>query len=580
MLVQRIRLTNFKGFSDFTVHVKGSTYLVGPNNAGKSTIIGSLRLAAGLLAHAKRIKPRDRRRDDVVDREYWAYPLLRSQLSAFEEENVRHEFREVDARIEIFFSNGAKLVICWPNENPAFFYLEHVPGAQPPILKVVRDWYPTIGVVQALAPLEHGESLLSEAHVRENLGTRLASRHFRNQLYHLMTNERDQFDKFLDFALGHTPEITRLSVARSAGYQEIDVYYVEAGSKTEKELYWAGDGVQIWLQLLYHLWRQEAASVLVLDEPDVYLHPDLQRRLVRVVDSFQCQVILATHAPEILAEAGKDSVVIIDRSKKRSKRVVDDAVLSDLNYRLGSGFNLKLARALRSKVALFVEGKDMKVLRHLAQTVGASLVAAETGLTVVQMGGASNRELARSFGWINETLLDSAVQVCVFLDRDYLADESIDAIKSDFSRTGVSIHVWERKELESYLLIPSAIARCCNLAEEDLADLVSQVLDDLKSTIFSRQVAERIDLAKPRGVSSVTVIEQFQAEFDRRWNQDPNFGLFAAPAKDVLTGINRRIQENGMGKTFTVPSLARRIASREVPEEMRNQLLRIDGLLS
>lgn len=400
----------------FTVFFKGSTYLVGPNNAGKSTIIGALRLTATLLNHAKRKRAVDRRHDKAVARDFWSYPLLRSHLSAFDEENVRHEFRDVSARIEVGFDNKAKLVICWPFEEAPFFYLEHVLGAQPPILKVVRDWYPTIGLVQALSPIEHSETILSESHVKDNLSTRLASRHFRNQLYRLKSEDLEEFDEFFDYALDNTPEIKDLMVVPSPGYQEIDVYYLEAGSKAQKELYWAGDGIQIWLQLLFHLWRQRTARILVLDEPDVYLHPDLQRRLVRVVEPFDCQVVLATHAPEILAEAGRESVAIVDRSNKRSKRVTDDAVSSDLNYRLGSGFNLKLARALRSRVALFVEGKDMKILKHLARSVGANLVASESGLTIVPMGGASNRELARSFGWINTTLLDSAVKG-LFVDR-------------------------------------------------------------------------------------------------------------------------------------------------------------------
>jgi hypothetical protein len=39
---------------------------------------------------------------------------------------------------------------------------------------------------------------------------------------------------------------------------------------------------------------------------------------------------------------------------------------------LASGFNLAIATALRSKVTLFVEGKDMKLLRLLAKAPGAT----------------------------------------------------------------------------------------------------------------------------------------------------------------------------------------------------------------
>ena len=46
--------------------------------------------------------------------------------------------------------------------------------------------------------------------------------------------------------------------------------------KVPKELNWAGDGVQVFLQLLFHLWRLRGSSTIMLDEPDVYLHADLE----------------------------------------------------------------------------------------------------------------------------------------------------------------------------------------------------------------------------------------------------------------------------------------------------------------
>src|SRR5688500_8020666 len=42
-MIKRLILTNFKGFEQFTVGFGSETFLVGPNNAGKSTIIAALR---------------------------------------------------------------------------------------------------------------------------------------------------------------------------------------------------------------------------------------------------------------------------------------------------------------------------------------------------------------------------------------------------------------------------------------------------------------------------------------------------------------------------------------------------------
>src|SRR5450759_5225895 len=44
MLVRRLRIQRFRGIQDLTLHPTARTVLVGPNNAGKSTILEALDL--------------------------------------------------------------------------------------------------------------------------------------------------------------------------------------------------------------------------------------------------------------------------------------------------------------------------------------------------------------------------------------------------------------------------------------------------------------------------------------------------------------------------------------------------------
>lgn len=61
-----------------------------------------------------------------------------------------------------------------------------------------------------------------------------------------------------------------------------------------------GHGLQMWLQTMWFLCRSSPTATVVLDEPDVYMHPDLQRRLVRLVRGRYPQIIIATHSVEIV----------------------------------------------------------------------------------------------------------------------------------------------------------------------------------------------------------------------------------------------------------------------------------------
>jgi predicted ATPase len=580
-MIQRIRLINFKGFKDFTVNFQPNTsVLIGPNNAGKSTIISALRLSSALLALGQRRKPDFHTHDERRNRNIFAYGISAAASTGFTDENVHHEFEDTEARIELHFKNKAALYAVWPVEERPYFYLEQIPGAQPPNLRVAKQFYSTIGVVQTMSPIEHQESLLSEGYVRDNLGTRLASRHFRNQLYYLKLNESDKYSQLCEYLIAHTPELEQLSLATSdsSGNTELDLFFMESSTRTVKELHWAGDGLQIWVQLLYHIWRLADSSTLILDEPDVFLHPDLQRRLIHILEDMSCQVVLATHAPEILAEASKDSVVIVDRTTNRAKRIQDDKALSDLNNILGSGFNLRLAKALRSRVALFVEGQDMRILSNLAKTIGATFVAQERGLTVVPMGGASRRGLAQSFGWLNSTVLGSAVAIYVVLDRDYLDDDDVQDLLAEFNPQEVTAHVWKRKELESYLVSESAIARAATVSEADIEKFLDKAAEDLKERVFSQMVSIRVEAARKMGTHTSTIYATQREIFETRWS-DRSWRLFSCPAKDLLSILNTQIQAKG-GKAVSTRALSGKLRTHEIPAEIRDLLLQVNALLA
>ena len=297
----------------------------------------------------------------------------------------------------------------WPPDpeelDPFFYLLDGDVSLRTPA--DVRRCLPSIGIVPVLSPLDHEETALTPRHVRENLDGRLASRHFRNQLL-LLEGEPagGDYSAFLTWAVPWLPELRldRVKTRFASGGAFLDLFFTEASSRIPKEAFWAGDGLQIWLQILLHAFRLQAADVVVLDEPDVFLHPDLQRRLVHLLESIGAQTITATHSPELLAEASPEAVVWIDKSRRRSVLAPDTAVLSELMAAIGTQFNIRLARALRAKQVLFVEGDDMKLLRHLAEAVGARNVAREIDMAVIPLRGYSNWDRIEPFVWLVKDL--------------------------------------------------------------------------------------------------------------------------------------------------------------------------------
>ncbi|MAT06890.1 MAG: hypothetical protein CL424_17790 [Acidimicrobiaceae bacterium] len=593
--ISKLELEHFKAFEKYTISFGDRSYLVGPNSAGKSTIIAAVRSAASMIRAARQTAPSIKRTDR--GRSTPSHPF-NSERMGLVDENIRYEFRRTDARMKITFSNNAALTAIWPaptdedieaDDLPSpFFYLEDEfgrPGLRP---KKVREVFPLIGVIPVLTPLDRRESALDAKYVRANVDGRLASRHFRNQLWLESISEArpsttrgdDERDGWADL-IRHfelwAPEIalTDVDLRRDGQFSaEIDVYYSEPPGRTDREISWSGDGMQIWLQLAYHAFRLKAADTVVVDEPDVFLHPDLQRRVVRLLESLPGQTITATHSSEVLGEVSPKSVVWVD--KTRSRGVRGDRAPVQLADAIGTQFNLDLAKALRSRKVLFVEGKDLRIIRRLAVKTDAVKLASESGIAVLKLDGFSTWEHVEAFKWLVDSFLKKSVSVDVILDRDYRPDEIVDDIESKMTSFGVHCHIWRKKEIENYLLVPSLLARVAELPRDVTERTLDEITDGMKALVTARMLDEAHKLAD-RENHRVSISERALSHLEGSWSM-LDYRLGTVGGKKVITEFSARSKESG-GNSVSAMALAHRIRPLEIDDEMREVITAIEAAL-
>lgn len=473
------------------------------------------------------------------------------------------------------------LTAVWPAEdddNPEpFFYLRRPDGQPVTLPSKVRELTGQIGIIPGLYPLNQTETGLDEKYLKANFQTRRSSQHARNQL--LLIKHGGEFEDFHNFLTLWLPEIEELSVisrlVMESGEYELDVLVRERDDRMSKELFWIGDGMQIFVQILTHLWRLRSAEVVILDEPDLYLHADLQRRLVRLLNSTPAQTITATHSSEMLAEASSESVVWVDKSRRNAVRRPKAASLEDLSTQIGSSFNLRLAAALRARTVVFVEGDDMSIIRELAKTIGADRLAGEHNCAVIKIKGFSNWVQVEPFNWFVSEFLEGSVDVFVLLDRDYRTDTDVSKVCLALEAVDVNAHVWQRKELESYLLVPDALARVSNLPLRDARSQLESITDDMTEDVLAQFAKERHFLSPPSERDFARTFKEANEELRPRAS-DPEWRLHRYPAKDILNALNRSLQQTGK-TTVSTKNLARQLRQSEIPDEMRNWLFEVNS---
>jgi hypothetical protein len=156
-----------------------------------------------------------------------------------------------------------------------------------------RSIYPIeIAIVPTLGPLEEYEQLLNDEYVQKSWQTRLSHRMFRN-IWHRRSDQ--EFSEFRDLVEKTWPGMS-IYKPELIGYAPATLRMFCKDGRFDREVYWSGFGFQVWIQFLTHLLLAGESKLLVVDEPDIYLHADLQRKLLGLVKEGSAQNILATHS--------------------------------------------------------------------------------------------------------------------------------------------------------------------------------------------------------------------------------------------------------------------------------------------
>ena len=525
-MIEGVKFVRYRGFENFQVKLSPSAVLVGANSAGKSTIVEALALAEQCARTARRKNPTIRVND--LGKAVKAFALPRPEVEGVDP--VYYDFSREGTRVTVTWASEGRLHIVWPEDDEygsqdGFFWFENSDGWQPR-LNTMAELFPPLTIIPVVTPLDHVEDLKNADYVKKMVGTRLSSRHFRNHLY--MMTKSGTLNEFLEFSAAWIPEIEVREVVLDAAADRLGVFYGEKRSRVPKELAWAGDGMQIWLQLLWHVYRAAEANTIVLDEPEVYLHPDLQRRLVRLLDECDAQIILATHSSEVVTEAAPESVVWIDRSARKGNRVTAPSKLAGVADGLGTNYNLALVRATRSKMVIAAE--DSRLLRLLGRSVGARAISTEDNVSLIPIRSFSTWAGSEPLAWIAKDVLVGVSSFAVLLNSDCRPSQFDDRILEELSEAGIYCRIWPWREILNCLLTPSILGRASGadpaVMAHHLTDAVDLALPEARLKIdqqglrfaerhvgngeSSASAADRIldtELGRVRSVYPATVLE-------------------------------------------------------------------------
>ena len=416
-------------------------------------------------------------------------PVFRFSLDTldFSRRGVHYNYQvDQPAIIKACYSNNSSITVALGAEDGETYCQLAQPGGR----KVNNRSQASSGrfrqiyVMPPVGALLNEETYRDRKYLHKHLNGYLSYRHIRNQ----MAEFPSEFKVFTEMLHDTWPNLQVSSLESGLGEHQNQYGLNLRDGPFVSEVALVGSGLQAWIQTLWFLSRVDEESTVVLDEPDVYLHADLQRKLVKILSAERYrQTIVATHSMEMISDVAPAEIVSVTKREARSKPLSSSSQAQSAVNAIGTNLNIQLSKLANAGRVVFLEGKDYAFLDQIAFKKEGSFYDRFSKIPHFSVGGMNNWPRAALAAQAFYETSGGAVQSTMFIDRDYKPQALFDDAILEASKSNLSLYVWNRKEIENYfldtILIHSYIQRRAQV--QVALDEVERIVNETTSALIS-----------------------------------------------------------------------------------------------
>lgn len=400
MHIKEIIIQNFKSFKDFKIVLNPTiNILTGVNNSGKTTVLEAISLWTELfsqrIAQAKRdVETRGVKfRDFMLDKQVDKYVLVNQLVSArsvnkedifynFDTKNaILIELTLTDADIDLTIGfviktvkGGAYYEVTLNQKGDAHFY------------KKFNDFFQylpnSFGMIQATptANIKPFEEFVTLPKIQLLTRSKLSVEVFRNRLYEIDKQRLlGDLNSYLSKILFDNKDIVEIRMEGNVNLNINTNVKIKLGRQgIYQDISLVGSGTLQVIELLMGLLegqfplQTKDLHLLLLDEPDSYIHRDIQQRLLNMIETRanNTQVFICTHN-ESLIRCSKYEYLFLLEAKETNiyhnithqvpnsvKKGLQPSPYSQIIKKLGSPTAIDFISALETDKLYLTEGND------------------------------------------------------------------------------------------------------------------------------------------------------------------------------------------------------------------------------
>ncbi len=285
----------------------------------------------------------------------------------------------------------------------------------------------------------------------------------------LHTSNPETFRQYMSFVTGVLPSVKWVTVPTDVNSQAcIRVWPIDHRSGRDDlsiPLSECGTGIGQVLAILYIVVTASSPRIILIDEPQSFLHPSAAKTLVRLLGEFHDhQYFISTHSPDVLSLATNSTVTALTYSESRSTakglNLTETGELRAVLDSIGTSFS----DVFFAERILWVEGPtEQKAFPKILEHFEPKIMAGMSILPLANTGGVQSKKHGRLVFDIYKKLSGAHALVppivAVVLDREKLTEGEI----QELSRSSEGLlQLLPRRMYENYLLNPDAIAHVLN----------------------------------------------------------------------------------------------------------------------
>jgi hypothetical protein len=249
-----------------------------------------------------------------------------------------------------------------------------------------------------------------------------------------------------------------------------------------------------------------------------------------------------------------------------------------------------LTKIAKHRRVLFVEGKDYPLLQKLARAAGFKELSAGIDLPAVPSDGFGNWIKVKDTAWGIRKILGGPFLTASLLDRDFRSAEEIAAITRELEEEIDLALILNRKEIENYLLVPSAICSAINAGSRpknrqgqkvicevrEVTTELTKIADGLEGSARAQYLAKRSEYLRKSGDhrDPATILKDTSDWFDKEWRTLEGRSRIL-PGKEMLARL-REWAQHKFGVTLTAASLCGKMSASDLDPTLYEILRRLD----